>query len=319
MRKAINFIKGSVSTSNMIPALKRINLFEKQLFASNGIISAKAQMQAPGVTFSVDGKLFCDMLELEGDINIKLIKSNKLRLDVGNVKMFLPATTVVAQNEDEAQLEQIELVAPILPTLRKVVPYIAVDNTAYWASGVLISRGIATVTNSIVILKAKIGIKSHTSFVVPLQAVHEIIRINEEPIKIALTAQTLVLYYTFNRTLRISLIDATWPDTMSLFKSKSIDEAVLFPPYFFDKLKKLKKFSVDRTVYIKNGTMNTMLADEHGVSVEVDSSVCAAFDLIQLLALEGVAVAINFDAYPEEPCVFVGENIVGAIAGRLLK
>jgi hypothetical protein len=145
--------------------------------------------------------------------------------------------------------------------------------------------------------------------------VHELLRIGDTPAQVQICERSATFHYADGRWLRTALYPTAWPATLTQLLDHATAQAL--PAGFFEALAQLAPFGDE--VHVLPACLSTSISRDVGARVDVPTlnpgPTDPRFTLRQLLALEGVATAINFADYPN-PCRFVGTRTRGVILGR---
>jgi hypothetical protein len=326
MLSAVNFIAGSISTSDLIPALKRVNICDNILSACDGIITAKAEFEFPqcgNLECSVDGKKFVAAIKSISSLESFSLEQTKSNLIIksNNFKAYLPIDDYIEHSLPALDVSNtIEIKnSDFKEALKSLTPFIAVDGQTYWAGGVLLKGSSLFATDSKTLIQKKLPFKAPINIVIPFQAVKEILRNKEDITSIIFNEKILRIQYDASRFLDISTIDADWPPIEKLLNDTDYSNCKTIPSYFFDDISKLKKFvGEENSLYILNGCLRTSSNKKTGAVIKGAPKCKALFDIDQILNLKGVATKIDFSKWPNN-VPFLGHKLRGILSGKQWK
>jgi hypothetical protein len=201
----------------------------------------------------------------------------------------------------------------ILQALKALYPITSEDASRPWAGAVLLDGQSAYATNNIIVAQYWMGMPFPFRVAVPRYCIKEVLRINEEPLQIQLTANNLTFHYEGARWLRTQLVACDWPDIANLVSTVGGAQPAA-PEGLWDALATLAPFADEQArLYALGGRLAT--AREEGCSVDVagipDTGI---YNLKMLTLLEGLATSIDFTAYPA-PLPWAGDNVRGLFMG----
>lgn len=317
MLDSLKFVKGSVSSKDLIPSLSHFVIEDETIRGFNGIIA----LGSP-IPFELSCKPKADSLikaisNCSETIQLSITPAGKLSIKSGKFKAFIECITeetphIVPEGEPFS-INGEELLAGI----KKLSPFIGTDASRPWCEGILFDDESAFATNNVILAEYWTGFKIPFSVNIPKVAIKELIRINEIPKECLVTENSISFLYEGERWLRSQLLSASWPDVRSLLNQennfKPIDSSI------FEGLSIIKPFA-DKTnkVIFRDDTMSTHLDLNEGACYDLRSSMIESAYPIEMLALlQGNVVSIDWDRYPK-PCGWVGDKIRGCIVGLRL-
>lgn len=316
MLKELKFVMGSVSKKDFLPALTHFKIENGRAQGFNGRIA----LSAP-IDFDIDcipkaAPLIKALQNCEETVVLGMTKAGKLSVKSGKFRAYVTTVDVeTPHKEPEGEFVDVNG-EELLAALRALEPIIADDAARPWSNGVLFDGQSAFATNNVIAAEYWLGSPFPVSVVIPRDAVKEIIRLKEAPVRFQMSEQSLTLHYEDGRWLSTLLIDAKWPDMRKIL-NRDMGGMTTIPDSLFDALESLKPFT-DNTgrVMMDDGKIFTHVAgDEEGAIVECDYITCRSTYVGAMLAkLKGVATKLDLTQYPE-PCPWAGENIRGVIIG----
>jgi hypothetical protein len=314
MLDSLRFVQGAVAKKDFVAALTHFQIKNGFVKGYNGSLTLCAPIAlnidvAPKATSFVKAISTCQeaiALHLTDSGRIS-IRSGKFRALVDCVEDGFPNTN---PEGDLIELPERNL----LGALKKLMPFIAEDDSRKWARGILFRDQSAFATNNVVLMEHWLGFRFPVSINVPKTAVAEMVRIGEEPVRMMVHENSVTFFYEGDRWLKTNLYSLEWPD---LGKVLGRENAAVAPPEglwqacedvapFTDKL---------RRVYFKDNKITTDPEDITGANVEVVGLPgVGIYNVDYLTELAGVVQTIDFNGYPG-PAIFYGEGIRGAIIG----
>jgi hypothetical protein len=196
-----------------------------------------------------------------------------------------------------------------------MLPFIGQDASRPWARGVLLRGQSAFATNNIILIEHWLGVPFPVEINIPEEAVYELIRIREEPIKIQMTESHATFHYKGDRWMRTVLYDTKWPNLAPILDRECNPTPI--PAGMPFALEDLTIFVDDlHRVFFQKDRMSTRpIVTDTGAFFEVAGTPeTGIYNLLQLKLLMKVAQSCDWTLYPR-PCLFFGNNLRGAICG----
>jgi hypothetical protein len=211
---------------------------------------------------------------------------------------------------------------PIIPTLRKLFPFVADDERRPWACGVQFSNNSAIVTNSICIVEHWLPFAFPVITNIPRDAIAELLRLKLEPVGIQASSAAVVFHLPEGAWFACRPIDYKWPDVQAVFDKAASYQGTYINAGELDSLLEdveiIKKF-VDEfgAVHFHKGVISTHHEEnENSTIIQCPYSPgVGAFRADQLIALRGMVDRIGFGAYPDPVPFYSGNLLRGVMAG----
>lgn len=313
MLEALKFAQGAVAKKDFVPALTHFNISKGTIKGYNGSLALSSPIELD-IEVSPRAAPFAKAIKTCSDtVSMHVTPANKLAISSGKFKAFVECT-LEPYPEIEPEGDLIELDSPLLGALKELKPFIGVDASRPWATGILFRNGSAFATNNIIIIEKWLGAKFPVNVNIPSAAINELLRIGIEPTGIRIAPTSVTFHFDDNRWLKTQVSTLDWPDLSPILDRES--EQGSLPETFFNDVESLIPFVDDseRLFIIDNGITTSKNADE-GAAVDIDGlSEGGCFNAKQLLALNGMVKTIDLNQYPA-PCLFFGEKLRGAIVG----
>lgn len=318
MLSALKFVKGAVAKKDYQPALTHFRIKNGTVMGYNGIIALSSPIDldidaTPKALHFVNAIERC---QSETTV-IHMTPGGKLSLRSGKFKAFIECTddgeildTIIPEGEEHQAPEG------LVAAMKVLEPFVGIDASRPWATGLLLRDNSAFATNNIVLTEYWIGSGLPFDVNIPSQAIRELVRIGKDPEKIMIGERSMTFFYAEDQWVRFQLLDASWPDVTELLNLKG--DLKVFPPEFFTAVDTLAPFvEMEGRVYFREGLVSTSIEDGQGASVEISGIPDkGAYHYKHLLSLENVAVAIDFNQHPQ-PCPFSGERLRGVLLGMV--
>jgi len=205
----------------------------------------------------------------------------------------------------------------VLKALKALEPFIAKDASRPWACGILLRDNSAYATNNSVLVEYWLGYRFPISLNLPKDAVAEMLRIGEEPLRMQCTENSVTFFYSGNRWLKTQLYSLEWPDLQKVFNDPAAN-LVPVPSSLWEALEDLHPFADKlRRVYVRDGHISTDREDLNGALMEVPDLVGSGiYNVDYLIELQGIAKTIDFHWREGKGIFFFGDGIRGAMMGQ---
>jgi hypothetical protein len=255
-----------------------------------------------------------DVISLHLDAGKLVVRSGKFKTHVDTFDRdafpeFIPAGA------------RFPLPLPILPVLRKLLPFVSTDERRPWACGVQIANNSAVATNSICMVEHWLPFAFPVIANIPRDAIAELVRLKIEPISLQADTRAVVFHLPGDAWVACSLMVYEWPDVQryfaeaGAFKGQYVDSKGL--EVLLDDVAKLEGFTGDLgAVYFHKGSVSTMPEGQPGTVIDSPASPgSGVYRADQLAALRGIVDRIGFGAYPAPIPFFGGDMLRGVMVG----
>lgn len=320
MLDAIRFVIGAVARKDFVEQLCHLFIEDGRATAFDGLLTASTPIDVvlkvrPHARTFANAVKACDE---DAPIVLHVTPAGRLSVRQAAFRALVKCIEIddgVSQPSPEG--EHVDVTPELLGSLIALAPLMATDASRPWARGLRIVGNSTYATNNVILAERWHGANFPREIIIPADCVHELIRIKEPPTSCQVSETSITFHYPDGRWLRSQLVLGEWPDGIDrVFNSETTP--VTISDEFFPALTKLKKFADERNrVFIKPGSVTTMLEEEaDGASIDVETDGDGAcFSLDMLMLLDGVATSIGFAAYPN-PCPFRGKLMRGVILGQ---
>lgn len=312
--QSLKFVKGSVASKEFIEGLTHFKIEDGFVRGFNGTFALCAPVDTdlnctPHALDLVKAIEKCeDAVQMTMLPNGKLnIKSGKFKVNINTLDKLTPH--VVPEGEQFVINGHV-----FMQALNSLKPFISTDASRPWSCGVLVTPTSAYATNNVTAAEYWLGNGFPHNFVLPSQAVRELLKIKEDPIGCTLSDTSVTFHFEGDRWLRTQLLQAEeWPNLSKIidgeFNYKVVDSTL------FDALDSIKPFAdKNANAYIENGTVRTHFDESEGASYNInDSSIQGVWRIEILQSLKGVAEQIHF-GYPGKSS-FIAQNLRGVFMG----
>lgn len=313
MIEILNIVKGAVATKDLIPILTHFHLYDKRIQGNNGKICIDAPLDTDlNVTVPAD-KFYRAVKMCGAKLNIKTTPTGRLSMTCGKFRALLTMLPNESFPKMEIKNDSFLNCEGIIPVIKKLKPFISDDASRQWSRSILFKDGYAWATNNVIVARIKVNFEWEGA--IPVLAINEIIRLNEQPLGIAINENYVCFKYNNDVWLRATTCGEPWPEISSVVKEC---DAEPIPKYFIETLNALLPFCEDPKYPFftlgKEGIHTDSL--DTGASVDLTSFPDSKFRAENLINVANIATHIAFSSYPN-PCYFKGDGIDGALVGVL--
>lgn len=318
MLSTLKFVQGAVGRKDLVPALTHFRIAGGRIFGYNG----KMALSAP-VALDVDCvpkaiPLVKAIEACDETAQLHLTPTGKLAIRSGKFRAHVDTLPEEAFPDVRPEGQFVQLTGPLLPAMRALYELSGEDATRPWAAGVLLDGESAYATNNVILAEFWLGCHFPYRVNVPRYAVKEMLRINEEPVSIQLTANNITFHYDGERWLRSQLNSNEWPNAREMLDVRS--RGVEVPPVpegLFAALDTLQPFTDDLDrIYMIGGDLGRLAtAPVEGMSVDIPEPLPDGIYNHEMISLlDGLATHIGFGNYPN-PAPWYGDRVRGLLMG----
>ena len=318
MIKALKFVRGAVSKKDYQPALSHFLIKDGRVMGYDGTIALSSPI---GIDIHATPKAvpFVKAIErcTDDSTALNLTTTGRISLKSGKFRATIECTEESSILESiQPEGNHVDLSSTLVSALRTLEPFIGVDASRPWSSGILLHNFSAFATNNIILAESWIG-SSLPHINLPGSAIKELTRIGEEPISIQLGETSVTFHFKGDRWLRSQLLNTEWPDIHSLLE-KTFDASTMSPlPSDFFKAVETIAYAVedDGKVYFRDNCMTTTFEGGVGATVEIQGlPAFGSYHHKMLMLLQDRVKQIDFTKHPH-PCPFVGDQLRGVFLG----
>lgn len=219
MLDRLKFVYGAVQERAILPALSHFLIYDGRVQGTDGRMCIDAPMpELAGEQLIVPGDRFMSAIDAAGNDARIDIKDGNVTVKGGRFRARIPTLADGSFPRSMPDAADWELDEPLLPTLRRLRPFIASDAANAWATSMLFTQKSATVTNNVCLATEACTMLAGTgvaSISVPAWALDEVIRMGVEPCAFGVSETSITFYFEAEPHGRIwiktQLISAPWP------------------------------------------------------------------------------------------------------------
>lgn len=317
MLDSLRFVQGAVARKDFVHALTHFQIKDGFVKGYNGALTLCAPIDldldvTPKASTFTRAILTCkDVIQITQTNAGRLsIKSGKFRALVDCTDEAFPVTEPEGDSLDFPT-------GGVLKALKALLPFVAKDASRPWACGILLRDQSAHATNNSVLIEYWLGYRFPLALNIPKDAVTEMLRIGEEPLRMQCTENSVTFFYSGDRWLKTQLYSLEWPDLNKVFNDPATN-LVAIPEGLWESLEDLQPF-VDklRRIYVTDGKLSTHREDAEGALIEVTGLAGSGiYNVDFLLELQGIAEQIDLHWRDGKGIFFYGAGIRGAMMGQ---
>jgi DNA polymerase III sliding clamp (beta) subunit (PCNA family) len=317
MLAELKFVQGAVAKKDFMPALTHFRIQNGTVRGYNGSLALCSPIPLDMTCTPKADSLVRAIANCNETVSLALTPAGRLAVRSGSFKAFIDCVDgEVPHVEPDGEEVQAFDGKALLAALKVLQPFVSDDASRPWSNGVLLHGQSAFATNNVVLVEYWLG-SNFPSINLPRNAIKEIVRIGEAPVRAQANDYSITLHYAGGKWIRSNLLSTEWPDLSRVLNVESNASAI--DNMIFEGLRTIKPFA-DKTgrVLFQEGRMATHEQEDQGAAFECTVPLPAGVYSIEMLELlEGVAVKADWSLYPK-PAMFFGERLRGAVIGRRL-
>lgn len=322
MLDALRFVATAIAKKDYVPELAHYQIRGGRVTGYNGMMALSSPIDVDLDVRPKARPLLAAVAASPGVITLHVTASGKLAIKSGKFKAFIDCLPHEAGHTIIPTGDEIELGPNFMEGIRSIAPIMGIDASRPWAMGIKLQAESMFATNNIMFAEYWHGHTIPIDVVIPAPAINELLRINEAPLKVQVSDNSISFWFSGERWLRTQLLEGkTWPtDRMKELMAHSQNELVPLNQDFKEALATLKPFlDENSSIYLTDQSMST--AKDEGVGATVDLTLSGVTEMQSyhqknLLLLSEVADRIDWSSYPK-PCSFYkGSKQRGVIIGR---
>lgn len=321
MLDALRFVATSVAKKDYIPALTHFKIEDGRVTGFNGTIALSSDIDVDLNVFPNALKLIAAINACNGTIALSMTPAGRLAVTSGKFRAYVDCLLEVPDVFVQPEGELIDVGPKFLPGLKAISHFMGVDASRPWSMGVKLEKQSMLATNNAMIAEYWHGSNIPLDVIIPAAAVEELLRIDENPLRVQVTQNSISFWFSETRWLRSALVDPyAWPrDKISQILDKPFGNQQPFNEEFFEAVDKLKPFLNEHSaVYMTGKSISTASTEGIGSTFEMDIAGVGemqAYRFEHLRILGKTAKTIDWSNYPA-PCMFTGENLRGCLVGQ---
>ena len=320
MLEILKFVRAAVCKQGHNPAQMHFRITDGTIQANNGRLAIQCPFPSDLDCTPHAGQFFKAVSACD-DVVAMNLEAGKLVVRSGRFKTHVDCCDNASFPRFTPTGPMFPVPQPIIPTLRKLFPFVADDDRRPRACGVQFANNSAVVTNSICIVEHWMPFAFPVITNIPRDAIAELLRLKMEPIGIQAAAHAVTFHLPEGAWFACRPIDYKWPDVQTVFNN-----AAAYPGAYINAgdletllmdVEKIQPFVGELgAVHFHNGAVSTVAEGQGGTVIQSPHSPgVGVFRADQLAALRGIVDRIGFGAYPAPVPFFGGDLLRGVMAG----
>lgn len=320
MLETLKFVRAAVCKTGHNPAMLHFRITGGTVQANNGRLAIQAPI-GTDLDCTPHAGQFLRAIAACDDVVSMHLESGKLVVRSGKFKTHVHCCDNASFPRFTPTGAMFPIPQPIVPTLRKLFPFVSTDERRPWACGVHFANNSAIATNSICIVEHWLPVAFPVIANIPRDAINELLRLKMEPTALQVTPHAVTFHLPEGAWMACTLMDYQWPDVQNVFANASKYQGTYINAGDLETLlndvAKLEGFTEDLgAVYFHKGQIGTVAAGQPGTFIESAASPgVGVYRADQLAALRGIVDRIGFGAYPAPVPFFGGELLRGVMVG----
>ena len=315
--ECLRFVRGAVSTKDLVPEMKHMVIEEGTVRTFNGTLSLCSPIDMDITAAPVAVPMVQAIRNCADEVFLSLTKSNRLRVQSGKFLAYIDCVEMegLPHQKPEGEIHEVDGAA-LLEGIKACTPFIGNDASRPWTNGILLRDQSMFATNNVCLVEYWLGYHPPHTVNIPAPALKEVQRVKEPPTYLQVSDHSITFHYPDGRWIRSQLLATEWPDLRPILEQPH--KAVEVPEELFPALAAIKPFvEKDGRIYFKDGgRVSTSPEDGLGASYEVPGLHPEGIYHVKMLELlDGVATKIDFARYPDH-LIFYGHRLRGAIIGQ---
>jgi hypothetical protein len=211
----LKVVMGAVQERAVLQELSHVCIYQGRVQGTNARIAIDAPIQL-GVDAVVPAARFLAAIEGANDNARIEIKDGKLHIISGRFRAKVPilyGDRPFPRKDPDPFAWVLE--EPLLPTIKRLRPFVADDASNAWATSLLIDQETATATNNVCLLAEPCSMLRNTAVervAIPGTTLDEMIRMRMEPTGFGVSQESVTLYFG-EVWMKTQLIAEQWPTT----------------------------------------------------------------------------------------------------------
>lgn len=314
--KTLKFVRDAVSNKVANEEMRHFVIANGHVRATNGVMSLGSPIDLDFSCNPHAETLFKAVGNCKDTVSLHMTPAGRLSVRSGNFRALVPCyeDATVHPKPSGAMVEGFNGAA-LMDAFALLERFVCKDDLRPWTNGILLRDQFAYATNNVCLVQYWLGEQLPFVANIPLPAIKEVLRINENPSVMLMDQSSVTFMYDDGRWLKTLLYETEWPPLDKVLEVPSNPQPI--PDTLFDALSAVMPFTgEDRHVHFKDGCVNSS-ADPSvaGASYAVEGLAAAGIYRAEMLSLlKGCVTTADFNRYPE-PVMFFGERFRGAILG----
>lgn len=315
----LRFVRGAVSTKDLVPEMKHFVIEDGAVRAFNGVLAISCPLDLDMTCAPKAVTLVHAIENCKEETFLGLTQANRLRIQSGPFKAFIDCVELDGLPHQKPEGERYSIDGKtLLEGINVCLPFVGNDASRPWTNGLLIRDGSFFATNNVCLVEYWLGGETvPLTLNIPSAALKELQRVKEPPVSIRATDHSVTFEYSDGRWIRSQLYSTEWPDIRQILEQPH--NATPVPELLPEAVNAVKQFvEKDGRVYFREGSICTSQEEGLGASFAVPNLHPKGIYHVKMIELLlSAATRVDFTRYPEH-LIFYGDRLRGAIIGQRL-
>ena len=281
MLDTLRFVRGAVSTKDLVPVLTHFCIRDGRIQGQNGRLALDAACpDLADHSLVVPADKFLRAVDACDGEPTLTVKEDKLYISRGKFRASLSTLKMedypLIGGEGTAPCGFARRGDGLLAALTLAEPFMSLDASRPWSCSVLLTDDTAYATNNVVLACVEFDWGCE-DLVLPAFAVHELLRIGVDPMTLAWDENEFTAEYADGSWLHSQLIEGAWPGTLRDLDKSIQAEENWFPTFRGEMTAAMEKLKP----FFPNAKLPVILTGPHGLSTE-DGQSSAAVEVGEL-------------------------------------
>lgn len=320
MLAPLKFVARGVGRKDFVPGLTHYRIKDGRCTGTNGVLTLSCPVDisfdaAPHAADFIKAIAACE------DVVSLTLQDDGILVKSGAFKRIVPCLPIdqVAPALPEGVVYRAS--CSLLDGLRALKPFVGIDASKPWATGVLLAGQSAYATNNIVIAQCWLGDAFPVVCNVPDVAIDEALAVGEEMSHLQINESSITFHYEDGRWIKTPLLSLEWPNIPALVERcwegvtmTTIPEGL---PAACDKLAGFNEKHKEH-LYFRGSEVSTTPKgiEDKGAVVEMIVPPSGCYHTAHMRKVLAVATHADFTKYPNA-VPFMGGMLRGAMLGVL--
>ena len=301
MKTALNFIRGSIATKELVPILTHVHFSGERIQAFNGVTCVSYPFETD-FDAAVPAKQFIKAVDIcEGSPDI-VSDGKSILVRRGSFKCKLPVEAETDfPEQDVTSGTRVDCPEDFLAVMVKLRGFVSEDASRPWSNGVKVMQGMAYATNNVTLVRHPLNV---ADVVLSIQLIDEMIRVRLQPEHLIVGDHEVTAVYD-KGWIKGRIQTGEWPDVVTMLAEAA--EGVAVPAGLYEAVVQVSSFSADGVVSFLGSQVSA-----GGAEVTMDAEFEAvAFQTVPLTTVLNVA---EFFELTPTVTKFRGKGVVGMMA-----
>jgi DNA polymerase III sliding clamp (beta) subunit (PCNA family) len=317
--EALKFVQRGVARRELIPGLTHFRIVDGRVTGFNGSYSLSAPVDI-GFNVAPAANIFIKALDACEDVITLKMDGKNLLVRSGNFRTLVPCLDLNTVPITEPEGRMVPSHESILSALDTLKPFVGIDASRPWSTGILFTKQSAYATNNIIIAEYWLGSPFPGVVNVPSAIVDEVCKVSEELSVLQISDTSITFHYADGRWIKSALLNLDWPNIMTIFE-QAWEKTGLRPisEGLREACEKLSRFGdpKDSRTYFRGNEISTHKEGSVAGGALIDFPGApdkGCYHTGYLNDLLEIADVVDFTKYPA-PIPFGGNRLRGAMVG----